>query len=235
MKFTFGICTAGDIDVTELISNIVSLQVPEYEILIIGGNVNTDIVYQGKIIGRHISFDETVKPAWITRKKNMLAQEAKYENLVLLHDYYRFVPGWYTGWNTFGNEFDVAVNIVQNPDGSRFADWLLNPELYDRTFGFKSHKWLIPYNISCPKIQYISGGYFLVKKDFLLQHPLDENRVWNECEDTEWCERIANHTTMKMNTNSIVKVTKPKWRMCDADMNDVYEFAAAVGAEVTFV
>jgi hypothetical protein len=234
MKFTFGIPTAGNVDLSELISNITDMNIPEYEILVIGGNLVDDIFHNGIKVGKHIPFDEYSKQGWITRKKNILAQEAKYENLVLLHDYYRFEPGWYEGWIKFGNEFHVAVNIIQNIDGSRFADWLLNPELYDRTFGFKSHRWLIPYNMSCPKIQYISGGYFVVKKEFLLQHPLDETRVWNECEDTEWCERIAEHTTMKMNTFSIAKVTKPKWRMYDADINDVKNFASTLNVEIEY-
>jgi hypothetical protein len=235
MQFTFGICTAGDIDLTDLISNIVSLKVPEYEILIIGGNNSGDIVFDGMVIGKYISFDENERTGWITRKKNLLAKEAKYDTLVLLHDYYRFEPGWYEGWVKFGNDFDVAINIVKQIDGSRFADWLLNPELYERTFGYKHHKWALPYNISVPKLQYISGGYFLVKKQFLLDHPLDESRTWGQCEDTEWCERIANHTKMKMNIHSAVKVTKPKWAIYNADMEDVKNFADELGVEIEYL
>jgi len=234
MKFTFGIPTAGNVDLSDLISNIHSMNIPEYEILVIGGNHTGDIIHNGINVGKHIPFDEYIKSGWITRKKNILAQEAKYDNLVLLHDYYRFQPGWYEGWIKFGNDFDVAINIVQHPDGRRFADWLLNPELYERTFGYKHHRWALPYNVSAPKLQYISGGYFVVKKSFLLQHPLDETKAWGECEDTEWSERIAQFTTMKMNTFSITKVTKSKWQVYDADMQDVKNFAATLNVEIEY-
>jgi hypothetical protein len=237
MKFTFGIPTAGDVDLSDLIQNIKDMNIPEYEILIIGGSRRNEIhIFDGdKVTGRYIPFDETTIPRWITRKKNVLAQEAQYENLVLMHDYYRLLPDWYTGWVRFGNDFDVAINKVHDMNGNRFADWLINPELYQRTFGYKHHKWALPYNISVPKLQYISGGYFLVKKDFLLKHPLDETKKWGECEDTEWCERIYNHTKMRMNTFSTVMVTKPKWSVFDADMDDVKNFADILDTEIEYL
>lgn len=235
MKFTFGISTAGNVDLSDLIETICTQNIPEFEILVIGGNNSEPITYRDKIVGRHISFDENVKPGWITRKKNILAQQAQYENLVLMHDYYRLLADWYTGWVRFGNEFDVAVNKVHDMNGNRFSDWLLNPELYQRTFGYKHHKWALPYNVSVPKLQYISGGYFVVKKQFLLTHPLDESKVWGQCEDTEWCERIADHTKMRMNTFSTVMVTKPKWSVFDADMDDVKNFADLLNTEIEYL
>jgi hypothetical protein len=235
MKLTFGIPTAGVDDLSDLIENICTQNIPEFEILIIGGNRSEPIIYKNKVVGRYISFDENIKPAWITRKKNILAQQAQYENLVLMHDYYRLLPDWYSGWVSFGNNFDLAVNKVQHMNGERFSDWLLNPELYERTFGYKHHNWGLPYNVSVHKLQYISGGYFVVKKDFLLAHPLDENKTWGQCEDTEWCERIADHTKMRMNTLSTVKVIKPKWSIFDADMDDVQRFADALDTEIEYL
>jgi hypothetical protein len=78
MKFTFGIVTSGLDDRVQLVINsIEQLNIPEYEVLIIGNSsVSRDRT-------RIIPFNENERPAWITRKKNLITQHAKYENVVI--------------------------------------------------------------------------------------------------------------------------------------------------------
>ena len=77
MKFTFGIITKsnndfGDSDpsssdkgnIIKTIKSINNLRIPEYEIIIVGG----ENIYEQKNIS-HFQFDDTIHPLWITAKK----------------------------------------------------------------------------------------------------------------------------------------------------------------------
>jgi hypothetical protein len=115
MNFTFGIIT--ELGVWEgVIESIVSQNIPNYEIIVVGGESFSSNV-------KHIPFNETYKKDWITKKKNIITSEATYYNIVYMHDYYCLCEGWYDGFLKFGDSWDIAMNIVLNKDGSRFRDW----------------------------------------------------------------------------------------------------------------
>ena len=57
---------------------------------------------------------------------------------------------------------------------------------------------------------YISGGYWVAKKKFMLANPLDESLRWGESEDVEWSLRIRDKFKYVMNINSTVKTIKQK-------------------------
>jgi hypothetical protein len=80
IPFTFGIITVYEDKqrLSEMVENIRNLQVPNFEILIVGGGDSSGI--DGHDVVK-IDFDESIKPRWITRKKNILVQNAKYENI----------------------------------------------------------------------------------------------------------------------------------------------------------
>ena len=84
MDFTFGIIT-NNANINPIISSIEKLKIPNYEIIIVC-NKNNYTEYE-HISENVIPFDESIKPNWITRKKNLICQKAKYDNIVLLHDY----------------------------------------------------------------------------------------------------------------------------------------------------
>ena len=123
MNFTFGIITGGTFNhreslsengisnrIQDIISSIEAQNIPQYEIIIVGGNND----YQKFKNVNHISFDETHKEKWITKKKNLITQNATYDNLVIMHDYIKLELGWYEGFLKFGNDWDVCMNIVNN-------------------------------------------------------------------------------------------------------------------------
>jgi hypothetical protein len=185
----------------------VDLKIPNYEILMIGDVKNPKV--------KCIEFDESIKNGWITKKKNILCQTAKFENVVLLHDYLVFNSNWYSGFKKFGNNFDVAMNVILNLDGSRFRDWCLNPYDVIPPLGpILNREFFIPYDEErFTNKMYISGTYWVAKKEFMLQNPLDEELIWGESEDLRWSELVRNKTKFKMNPHSIVQSLK--YKHCD--------------------
>jgi hypothetical protein len=207
MNFTFGIITSGGFTdrIKTIIDSIRKENIPNYEIIIVGGNNDfngNDIV--------HIPFDETQKPMWITKKKNLITQNSKYENLVFLHDYIILNNGWYEGHIKSGNDFNIRMDKIINFDGSRFRDWTiwpLNGNFMDSVVG---RKCLIPYDMGhLTKYMYISGSYWVCKKNVMEKFPLNENLIWGHGEDVEWSKLVREEYTFNMNQNSSVTIIKP--------------------------
>jgi len=201
MNFTFGIITSEPESsrVDTIIKSIEDENIPNYEIIIVGGNnkIGKNII--------HIPFDENQKRMWITKKKNIISNEAKYENIVFLHDYVCLVPGWYEGHLKFGDDFQVLMDRMTNTDGKRWRDW----NLWDIPSGIKNR--MIPYDIThLSKYMYISGAYWVAKKSVMLEFPLDENRVWGQGEDVVWSQDVRKKYHFKMNIHSEVKFLKYK-------------------------
>jgi hypothetical protein len=209
MKFTFGIITSGDFDqgIDASIDTIENLDIPEYEIVIVG---NSQVDRKNTKI---IEFDETQKKAWITKKKNLITENAKYENIVYTHDYIIFESDWYQGYLKYGDDFNVCMNRVLNIDRSRWHDWLLwphNNNFMDEIL-FPNRHCLIPYDMShLSKYMYISGAYWVAKKNIMEEFPLNENLCWGEGEDTEWSFRVREKYNFSMNKYSTVRTLKPK-------------------------
>jgi hypothetical protein len=225
MSFTFGIVTDGkrDDDVNVMIDSIErEMTFDDYEILVIGPS---------KVTGRNVQVIYNLKDefhpirtnlGWITRKKNIIAQRAKGNYIVFLHDYIKLEDGWYAGWVKFLSEvsdFEIGVNYVYTLEGPRHSDWLLSPvdmwELFPE-FG-QNHP--IKYNVQIPidlhlqKFQYISGGYWVATKEFSLKNPQIEECGWGEYEDIFWAKQTRNSTTYQFNPYSSVKLLRPnKWQ-----------------------
>lgn len=147
--------------------------------------------------------DSKFLPALITRKKNLGVRLSQYDKVVVCHDYLLFSPSWKAAWDNFTDDFEVATNQVLRQDGSRLLDWTVcdYPEL-----GFA----LLPYAASANQYQYISGTYFVVKRDFYLANPLNEGLRWGEGEDIEWSKRIRTKTIFKFNPAALVTCAKFK-------------------------
>jgi hypothetical protein len=180
---TFGIITGGGQTswINQIIDSIENEMIPQYEILVIGSFVTArehTKVYE---------FPEDQVPMWITKKKNILAKLATFETLVFLHDYIKLKEGWYQGFLQFQKEtpqWDVAMCRMEESNGKRAMDWMGLPN--DPIYG----NVLFPYEYCNPKGMYVPGNFFMVKRDFFLQHPLDEQRIWGMGEDIEWSKRI---------------------------------------------
>ena len=209
MKFTFGIITAGTSDesLNLVIDSIERQNIPEYQILIVG---NSQVSRKNTFI---IPFDESVRPGWITRKKNIVTVNARYENVVYTHDYVVFEDDWYEGFLKFGDDFKICMNKFVNPDYSRFRDWVIWPhnDNFMDSIVLPNRECLIPYDMThLSKYQYISGTYWVAKKQVMEDHPLDDNLLHCQGEDVEWSKRVRYKYDFSMNPYSTVKSLKFK-------------------------
>ena len=220
MNFTFGIVTYSGHDgkdninkVNNIIDAIESENIPEYEIVVVG-----DFAWQRKHT-RVIKFDETVKKGWITRKKNIITEEAKHDIVVYTHDYIVPVKGFYKGWLKFGDDWDIAMNVVLNGDGTRYRDWIVLDDPKVKPGWVQREPWCPPegkirngrsffpsYDYKDTQHMYISGRYWVAKKKVMEEEPLDENIVWGQGEDVEWSDRVREKYKYVMNTHSAVKL-----------------------------
>lgn len=172
-----------------------------FEIIVVGQNDN----YPSN--DTHVKYipyrGSKILSGWITLKKNLGAYNARYDKLVVMHDYVRLTKGWYEGFNEFGDDFLVCTNIIKRKDGLRARDWCVYdyPDLGAA---------MLPYEKNCNEYIYISGTYFVCKTKFYIEHPLDETRRWAEEEDVEWSRRIRQITQFKINTLSCVEFLKDK-------------------------
>lgn len=245
MNVSFGICLSSDYNldwVQKLIDSIKKQNIEEYEILFIG-NYKKDLNLEGINNVTFIDFDESVKRAWITRKKNLLVKYSRYDIVCLLHDYYILGNNWYDGLNHYTHrnpDWNILANRVHRFEGDRHADWLVNqkymdavlqkhPELRQELMSIAPYenngpRWVcaLPYDEKdLSHIQYISGGYILAKKKVFEDIPFDERFGWGEAaEDIIWSEEaIDNGYRFNFNPFSDVSLQKPaKWLVYQ--MND---------------
>lgn len=210
IDFSFCIITDNSSEACQRIMNIIEsiyrMNIPNYEILVIGGNTNLFVGDLSKYNMRKINFDESLKRAWITKKKNDIAKQCKYENIVMMHDYFVFHSSWYKHYDQFlkDREYDVCCNPILLIDGRRdYTDWIVwdHPK-YPKQSTIPYHEW------DKTKWQYISGGYFVVKKQFMIDNPFDENLIAGQEEDVEWSLRIRGKGKIICNPNSYVRHLK---------------------------
>ena len=200
MNFSFCITTdfSNLEQLNQVTKSIHQLNIPNYEINVIGSSDT----YQDSTVN-YIQFDETQKFGWITRKKNILAQNSQYDNLVYLHDYYNFDTNWYESFLNFG-EWDICSNQQLLITGKRhFTDWVVwDDPVFPRYTCLPYDEW------SRTRHMYISGGYFLVKKRVIMSDPFNESLIHGQAEDVEWSLRVRNKYIIKCNGNAIVRHNK---------------------------
>lgn len=221
--WTFGISYNNEVYISDVINSITNqegLVSDWFEIILIGPFSEKISKLQSKNI-KHIVFEETIRPGWITLKKNLLVQNAKYDNVCLMHDYIGLCKEWFSGYQKFGYDWDVCMNPVRMSNGLRHRDW------------FSQHRPLnfIPYNDSSKtKEMYVNGAYWCAKKQFMLKNPLNNNLCWGQGEDLEWSYRCQHFWNYKLNPYSVVRYMKDKpledWNPhpdTDPDKNMKYE------------
>lgn len=179
-----------------------------YEVIVVGP-ATIDLSSISKNVPLiHLPYHELKVPyvtGWITKKKNVGISAAKYDKLVVCHDYIFLNKGWKKGYDAFQN-FDVCSNIMIDKDGERSTDWI--------TWDYPGiGQALVPYDKNCSDYQYICGIYFVGKRDFLLANPQLEALRWGEAEDIEWSKIIRQKTKFQMNTGSSIQFSKPKWKL----------------------
>ena len=212
MKWSFGICLGSGVYLTPLINSIVkqqNLNPSDCEIIVVGTLTDTIIsnlrIHEQsgvKIVA--VSFDESLRSAWITRKKNFISEIASNDNICYMHDYVGLCVGWYDGFLKFGEDWDVSMNMIRDINGLRFRDWILATKPY----GYPK---LLSYDdANSIGEMYVSGTYWCAKKQYMLSNPLNEKLAWGQGEDIEWSYRCRASWNYRMNKLSAVKFLKDK-------------------------
>lgn len=219
MQITFGIVTTAGNEgrISKIVDSIIKNNIPRenHEVVVVG-NIDESSLPASRIAEVDISivsFDDSVRNGWITKKKNLITKRAKFDNIVYMHDYLYFDEDWYKNMVQFGNDWDVMSNRQVNLDGTRFRDWCLWPgrDVRKNPYVESPSKCLLPYNTKhLSKFMYLSGGYWVAKKHVMNMFPLDEKLVWGEGEDVEWSKRVRQQYEFTMNENSIVYLGKHK-------------------------
>jgi hypothetical protein len=188
---SFIIVTGGDSDsrINQTIDSIELLNIPNYEVIIVGSQTST--VKRKNTL--HVPFDESMSPMpWYTKKKNLGVKVSKYEISVVMHDYYVFDANWYEELIKFGTEWDICVHqhfVLPENGGYRFNGWRTGPiPNYPE----------IPYNLALPwdidcfiPYMVIHGSYWVVKKETMIRYPLDESLFATQADDIEWSSRVV--------------------------------------------
>lgn len=208
--WTFGIVSSGRLNdrVMNLIQQIADLHIPQFEILICGPAPSDILPSYVRILSDSHMYSDIRIP--ISKKKNYIIDEAKYNNLVLMHDRYSIPPRWFEKMRKYGNYFDLLVcNVIDEKNNNvKLQEWCyhyLNP--FPNTLSdilIKKYRGNI-HEIWNENI-YISGGWFVMKKHLGLHLNPDCN--WGEKEDVDFCRRsYYNGILMEFDPNNTVYST----------------------------
>lgn len=203
-KWTFGMITKGERDswIEEIIQAIHKQRIPHYEIIVCG-------TYRDRKEKnfKYIPFNKRDDRGWITKKKNLIAKVAKYENLCFIHDRIVLDEAWFKGMRKYGNCFELLCNSqVLREEEIRAGDWL--------TYG--NNKLGMPFGISLldyndwDEYIYMSGQLSIWKKSIWEKCPWNETLYWGE-EDVELTFR-ARDLGYLARFNSHSSVTALAWR-----------------------
>lgn len=202
-KWTFGIITKGERSdwIKEIIKSIKDQKIPNYEIIICG-------TYLDKLEENvsYIQFNIRDDQGWITRKKNLICEKAKYENICMLHDRIVLNKDWYESIKEHGNTFEVLGCAQTDKNGNWAGDWLTTQDsLKDLCKISRLHYEDWDY------YAYIGGQVTIIKKKILSQIPWDETRYWNGAEDIDLSVRCRDEGLISR-INPQIKCTAFTWR-----------------------
>ena len=181
--WTFGICYSSDSYINRVINSIRNqkgLHDKNYEIILIGPSIDSIKALENYNI-KNIVFEECIRPNWVTLKKNLVIQNAKYKNICLMHDYVALCENWFLGYEQFGYDWDVCMNPVRLDNGLRHRDWFYEKIPFpNRKLEFIEYK-----DSSKIRQMYVNATYYCINKKFGLKYPLNNNLCWGEAEDAD--------------------------------------------------
>ena len=197
-KWTFGIISNGKRDnyITRIIESIMIQNILDFEIIVCG-------TYNGSLNNvKYIPFNKRDKLGWISKKKNIIVNASKYENICMLHDRLVLNNNWYENINEWGNCFD-HLGCSQIYNNIRSNDYLIHESVENKPFGFAS---LMDYR-DWDKDVFNAGQLHISKKQFLQRYPWNESLVWGNPEDLEISKDLMrNGYILRMNPTVIFQV-----------------------------
>ncbi len=183
--WTFGMLTTGRRleHVTRFIDSIEQHCREPYEILLVSPVSLGDLERRPHV--RVLRFAERDELGWITRKKNLICEQAAYSDILICHDRFSLGEDFTAATANWGYAYGLAAMRVKLPDGRRGLDWAV--------VSSQNHVWseggLLDYR-AYSQYAYNPGGSTMIRKAFWRDFPWNENLFWNEHEDVELCRRV---------------------------------------------
>lgn len=191
-KWTFAICTNGSQNerVLNQIKQINAFEIPQCEIIVCGPAPSDNLPKNVHVIDDSPIYKESEKRYPIGKKKMLIINSAKYNNLMLIHDRFIFAVDWYQKMRDYGNYFDVLMPPMFSIEYEGYragGDWKI-ADLYN----FKK----IPDDRNIPYEKYdyricANGGLILGKLDKIKRVPLEDAYYWDEAEDVIWSAQVT--------------------------------------------
>ncbi|WP_347290663.1 hypothetical protein [Kluyvera georgiana] len=154
----------------------------DFELIICGPKPNFEIDIPFSLVETD---DLTEKLANISRKKNLIAKSARYENLCIVHNRYTLDDGFLKAFDDIEYDYDICIaRQLLAETGERVPDWVSQASDQKLVANY-----LLPYGDYSP-FMYVPGGIVIVKRHILLDNPFNELITWNMAEDVEWSQRL---------------------------------------------
>ncbi len=196
-QWSFGIVSHGKREkwVEESILAIRNQKIPAYEIIICG-------IYTGKLDKdiKYIHLEERNDIGWISKKKNLILQKAKYENVCFLNDRLFLDKNWFKGMKKWGNFFE-HLTCPQLHNKERVMDWVDQPLVIPREG--ETAKNLLHYFAADSYLDYrdwspsvtIGAPNNIVKKSIIMKNNLwwDESCFYGDREDFYFSTNLNKH------------------------------------------
>lgn len=185
-KWTFWIVTQWKRDdwLNQIIDSIELQKIQNYEIILCW-KVNNDDIKNRKFI-KYIEFTENDEKWWITRKKNLIIENAKYENICIIHDRIIFDKNWFEWMLKWWNNFEHL---------SPYYEWEWN-YFYNFTSNVLYYSY-IPYNFILAFVTWLDKKDFddtvvcwwnihIWKKSIFYKYKWDEKLFWINNTFEDW-------------------------------------------------
>jgi hypothetical protein len=190
-SWTFGLVSDGrkNEEVISLIESIENFNIPNFEILICGPSPSLVLSKNVKIFDDKDLYLDFRAP--ISRKKNRIIENAKYNNLVILHDRFILPQDWFVKIKAYGNYFDGICPRILDAETKtkRIQDWMstsLNHLQFKKMFPTNN---MLSYDEWKPNWN-LNGGHMIIKKHLLERVLLNPYLNWGEAEDGDMCRRL---------------------------------------------
>lgn len=183
--WTFGLLTTGKRleYVNRFIASIEAYCDEPHEIIVVSPVPLGSLAQRPNV--RVVLFADRDELGWITRKKNLIGEQARYSDILVCHDRFELAPDFVPSFRSWGYSYGIAAARVRMPDGRRALDWAV--------VSSENHVWsaggLLDYRATSRYV-YVPGGATIIRRAFWRDFRWNENLFWNEHEDVELCRRI---------------------------------------------
>jgi len=192
-RWSFGIVSDGRRNerIMDIIRQIKTFNIKEYEVIICGPAPSQNLDNNVRVIDDSSFYSDLRIP--ISKKKNAIISQARYNNLIIMHDRISFSDGWYGKMKDYGNYYDCLCTriLMEGANDSRMNDWsVFNGFHTTLKEKLKVRKIVLDYNEWTPCV-YVSGGFMQIKRDLAQRILLNPNLYWGEKEDVDFSQRLV--------------------------------------------